>query len=237
METDILESIGFSKEESQIYIVLLKEGKSKALQISKITDIERTQTYRILESMIKKGFITYKDENRIKTFTAINPEMLLLELKEKEKRLKEYLPTLNILSNKKINEPTVEIYKGLNGIKNLARETLKNKQDYDLLCTKIPGSNLNYFLDYFMKAIEKANIKERILIEEDTIIDFKSKNTKIKYLPKTLEYKTTTAITKDKIALIIWYDPFLAIVIKDKNIAKTYQSYFELLWSTAKNKT
>jgi hypothetical protein len=93
---------------------------------------------------------------------------------------------------------------------------------------------LNCFLEYFIREFEKTKIKEEILAEKGIKIQYKSKNTTIRYLPNNLECKITTGITKDKIVLIICYEQFPAIVIKGENVARTHKSYFELLWKTAK---
>lgn len=234
METAILEELGLNKKEAEIYINLLIEGSSTATKISRSTKIERTLVYRILEKLIDRGIVNYKIENKVKKFNAVNPERLLIELKEKEKRLKSYLLKLKGITKQKEKEPNIEIYKGLNGIRGLARETLRLKQDYDVISTEIKSQSMHYFFELFMKEIEKADIHERVLVTEGMKITFKSKNTRIRYLPKGYKYKTTTGISGDNVALILWSEPFLTVVIKDKNLADTYRSYFEILWKMAK---
>lgn len=49
-----LEKIGLNKKEIDIYIVLVKNGKLVANDISKITDINRTTVYTVLRELLKK---------------------------------------------------------------------------------------------------------------------------------------------------------------------------------------
>tara|TARA_Y100000296_G_scaffold84834_1_gene119224 strand:+ start:10164 stop:10352 length:189 start_codon:yes stop_codon:yes gene_type:complete len=53
----VLESIGFSKNEISIYLDLIRIGKSFAGDISKRTEIHRSNTYDILEKLLEKGIV------------------------------------------------------------------------------------------------------------------------------------------------------------------------------------
>ncbi len=98
MDMKILEEIGFEENESKIYIALMRLGPSTASAISKETKIERTLVYRTAERLVEKGLLNFFTENKIKKFRAAKPENMLIELKEKEERLKKFIPELKKIS-------------------------------------------------------------------------------------------------------------------------------------------
>ncbi len=50
-------NIGLSKHETEVYIYLTKEKDQTASKIAEKTNINRSVTYRILESLINKGLV------------------------------------------------------------------------------------------------------------------------------------------------------------------------------------
>lgn len=80
--------------EVKVWTALLSRGTSTAGELSSISDVPRSRTYDILESLEKKGFIVMKLGKPIK-FIALKPEEviervkknLIVNAKEKSKRL------------------------------------------------------------------------------------------------------------------------------------------------------
>ncbi len=234
METAVFEKLGLEKAEAQAYLALLKCGLSSATAISRETKIERTRVYRIIEKLIDKGLASFIVENKVRKFRAIEPERLLLELKEKERELKSYLPELKELGRMKRREPKIEIYRGENGVRSLSRSLLSFRKNYDVIAGKgVPG--MQEFFELFMEALEEAGIHERVLAMEGMDIA-KSKNTEVRYLPKNHEYESTIGVCGSKVGIILWSKPFLAIAIEDQSLGKTFRSYFELLWNNVARK-
>ena len=100
--------------EVKVWTALLSRGTSTAGELSNISDVPRSRTYDILESLEKKGFIVMKLGKPIK-FVALKPEEvvervkknLMKSAKEKTERLEklkgdEVLEELNTLFNKGI---------------------------------------------------------------------------------------------------------------------------------------
>lgn len=82
--------------EAKVWTALLSRGVSTAGELSNISDVPRSRTYDILESLEKKGFIVMKLGKPIK-FMALKPEEviervkknLVVEAHEKSKRLEQ----------------------------------------------------------------------------------------------------------------------------------------------------
>jgi len=106
---EVLKEIGLNEDESKVYVALLKEGSSLASNISKSTKINRSHTYKILDELIEKGFVSYAIKNNTRYYNPISPEKILDLIREKEFKLKEELPKLINLFNPIKNKPVVEI--------------------------------------------------------------------------------------------------------------------------------
>src|SRR3990170_3895643 len=84
----------FDLYEVKVWTALLSRGVSTAGELSSISDVPRSRTYDILESLEKKGFIVMKLGKPIK-FVALKPgevvervkKNLLVDAKERSKRL------------------------------------------------------------------------------------------------------------------------------------------------------
>ena len=90
--------------EVKVWTALLSRGTSTAGELSSISDVPRSRTYDILESLEKKGFIVMKLGKPIK-FVALKPEEviervkknLIVAAKDKSKRLER----LNLITRRK----------------------------------------------------------------------------------------------------------------------------------------
>src|SRR3989338_1404061 len=106
--------------EVKVWTALLSRGTSTAGELSNISDVPRSRTYDILESLEKKGFIIMKLGKPIK-FVALKPgevvervkKNLMVDAKEKTRRLEtlhgdDVLDELNSLFTKgvKFVEPS-----------------------------------------------------------------------------------------------------------------------------------
>lgn len=156
--------------EVKVWTALLSRGTSTAGELSSISDVPRSRTYDILESLEKKGFIIMKIGKPIK-FVALKPEEvvervkknLILNAKEKSKRLE-------TLKNDEVLEELTFLFK--DGIKFIDHTelsgALKGRQNIyghlDMLVREAEKSivlvttadGLNRKLEVLLPSLEKA---------------------------------------------------------------------------------
>ena len=70
MDKSILIKIGFSKGEIEIYLALLRLGKSTVTRLTKETGIHRTYIYDIAEKLRERGLVSQIIEQSKKYFQA-----------------------------------------------------------------------------------------------------------------------------------------------------------------------
>jgi predicted transcriptional regulator len=112
--------LGLSKTEAEIYLALLEHNKLTPARISRITGINRSTVYAAALELVKKGVITEDLSGKTKYLLASEPENLLteveknmLELKKKEKLIKEIIPNLELLpKSKNYSIPKIQFIEG-----------------------------------------------------------------------------------------------------------------------------
>ncbi|VVB80321.1 Putative HTH-type transcriptional regulator TrmBL2 [uncultured archaeon] len=166
--------------EVKVWTALLSRRQSTAGELSSISDVPRSRTYDILESLEKKGFIVMKLGKPIK-FVALKPEEvvervkknLVVEAKEKSKRLEtlkgdEVLDELNSLFSDgvKFVEPT-DLSGALRGRQNLYNHLdmlVREAEETITIVTSADG--LSRKMEVLMPSLDKAKkrgVKIRIV--------------------------------------------------------------------------
>ncbi|MAG07471.1 hypothetical protein CMI46_01495 [Candidatus Pacearchaeota archaeon] len=132
--------------EVRVWTALLSRGVSTAGELSNISDVPRSRTYDILESLEKKGFIVMKLGKPIK-FVALKPE----EVIERVKR--------NLVVNTKEKTERLETLKGdevLQELGTLFTQGIKFVEPSDLSGSLRGRNNLYNHLDMLVNGAEKS---------------------------------------------------------------------------------
>ncbi len=240
METDIFHQLGLDEREIKLYTELLKIGPCKAGTISKETVIDRSVTYKLLYRLIDKGFVSFVIRENRKYFQATDPEKLLDVFKEREDRLKEVIPSLQLLKRKVFEETQVEVYKGKEGFKTVMNDLLKQKKDlYGIGYTAKGPEIVKYWYEQWNQRRIKQKIHRIYLISPETAKKEVTKRplTTIKIMPEGFISPSSTIIYGTNLAIFFpEKDDFTGIIIRSKRIAKAYKSFFDTLWKLSKSK-
>jgi len=156
--------------EVKVWTALLSRGTSTAGELSSISDVPRSRTYDILESLEKKGFIVMKLGKPIK-FVALKPQEvvervkknLMVKAKERTQRLEklkgdEVLGELDTLFTKGIKfvEPS-DLSGSLKGRQNLYNHLDMMVRDAEKTITIVTtAEGLNRKLEVLLPSLEKV---------------------------------------------------------------------------------
>ncbi|MBI3032895.1 hypothetical protein HYY69_05440 [Candidatus Woesearchaeota archaeon] len=231
-----LQRLGFNANEAKIYLALIDLGEAQAGLISKTAQINRTTTYDALERLIQRGLVKYVIQANRKVFQPVPPNKLLDKIKEQENIAEEILPELEVRFKQRKEGEESAIYKGRKGIKSILVDILKYKE---YVCFGSSGKFLELMKhDFiqFQKQKKQNKIKARVIFgqsakhSESVAVAY----SQFRYIPDKFSSPTTTFIYGKYIAIILWSETPMATVIKSKEIAYSYNNYFNLLWKTAK---
>lgn len=247
METETLEKIGLTKNESIVYSTLVKLGTVKTAEILKQSGLNSGRIYDTLESLKHKGLISESNINGVKHFTASPPGQLrdyfqqrLNELKQEEPIIEEAIPQLDLLRNTSLGESRAVVYTGLRGLKTAVDEAFekveKGEEILAMGVTSLKDEKINRFwINWSPKRLNKK-IEAKHLFSEpsDLYREFKKmKYTKAKIL--TGITPVTIDIFGTKTVLIMNYkDPISCILIQDENSVQSFRQFFYQLWKIAK---
>jgi len=245
--------------EVKVWTALLSRGTSTAGELSSISDVPRSRTYDILESLEKKGFIVMKLGKPIK-FVALKPgevvervkKNLMRHAKERTQRLEklngdEVLEELNMLFNKGIKfvEPS-DLSGSLKGRQNLYNHLDMMVRDAEKTITIVTTSEgLNRKLEALMYSLEKCK-KRGVKIRIAAPIN--SNNLKVaKELKKVAEVRNMQNMTarfmvidsKQLMFMLLDDEKFhpnydIGIWINTEFFASALEQLFELAWKEMK---
>jgi sugar-specific transcriptional regulator TrmB len=245
--------------EVKVWTALLSRRQSTAGELSSISDVPRSRTYDILESLEKKGFIVMKLGKPIK-FVALKPEEvvervkknLVIEAKEKSKRLEtlkgdEVLGELNSLFSEgvKFVEPT-DMSGALRGRQNLYNHLdmlVREAEETITIVTTADG--LNRKMEVLMPSLDKAK-KRGVKIR--VVAPINSSNIKVaKELAKVAEVRDGVnlkgrfvIVDAEQILFMLLNDDTvhpnydLGVWINTEFFAQALEQLFEIAWNQFK---
>jgi len=230
---DNLQKTGLPKNEATIYLELLKQGELSANHLAKKIGMDRTLTYTVLNNLIEKGLVSYTKKQNKKFFMAENPKHLLNPIKKQETLIKNLIPELSKIKKQKDSGYEINVYEGKDGFRTMIRKIKENKKYCSFGATGRAYDQL-YEISAIAKEIDKKGFSSRTIAHPKNrnhpMTQFK--NQKFRFLE--IESEATTMITGEYVSIHLLKHKPLLIVIKNKDIAKTYQDHFEFLWKIAK---
>lgn len=233
---DELQELGLTKREAEAYLALINFNETTATELSKVTKEHRTNIYDSLNGLIKKGLVAYNIKNNVKHYFISDPNKLLDYIKDKERVAKSILPELNSKINFIEQKPVVEVYEGKEGFKSILMKILKEgKIIYGIGASEKWKNKFPIKLEQYMRERKRRHISAKLLYVKGTKV-IKNKLNEIRFLPTELFQPSTIAIFGDYVAVFMWTEPMVATLTKSKQLAASFQKYFEVLWKVSKKR-
>ncbi len=121
--TSLLETFSLSHHEQETYLLLLKYPWSTVLTISKKSSIKRSSLYRVIDSLMIKGLVEMKVDDKTTYYKAADPsvfESLVTRQEQKaldmRKSLSNLVSQLTLLTQIDPSSTGVHFYRGAKGI-------------------------------------------------------------------------------------------------------------------------
>ncbi len=87
MSKQILEKLGFSDKESEVYLTLLQHGTMTPAEVAKLTGISRPTVYSVSKELVKKGVVIEDLGGVSRSLIAKHPEDLAILVNREQKAL------------------------------------------------------------------------------------------------------------------------------------------------------
>jgi len=240
-----LEEFGLTKNEISIYLFLLKRGSNTTGPIIKETGVANSRVYESLNSLIKKGLVSYNIQKNSKYFNAEDPKKLLEREEERKKKIELLIPDLLKIKSKESKSTVSAIYEGYEGFKTAFKKIIGDcsvggtinilgfsEQQHASESLKTFLSNLN------LKSVNKKQ-KLRFILDQGSKEwqrkdREKIKTNEVRYMPKGYISPAAIDIFDDYVYFFVWEEKPYVFMIKNKKVADSFQHYFDFLWGIAK---
>ncbi len=251
MDIADLEKLGFTKNESTVYLALLTLGSVSVSPIIEKTKLHRNIVYDNLARLIEKGLAAFVIKANRKYFEAASPDFIKTMLEKQEKELKDrielskkVLPDIEKL--RKIGQEKQEavIYKGIKGVMSALEEFLKIKQEiYVLGASAQLVERVKYFYKYYFPRWHKIRTENKIplkiLFSEDNRergkeVKSTARLAEVKFIPKEFAFPMSAVFSKNYSLIITWSDEPVGFMIRSQDVANSMRAYFNILWGIAK---
>jgi len=248
MDLQSLIDFGMTKTEARIYIGLVKLGQTQIGLIIKHTSLHRGTVYNSVNSLMKKGFVSFIDKNGIRYYTNSGEKIFENLIEERKSKLEENKKQIDNLFEdlskiKQDENQEVQVFYGTESFKTLFleiyNECKKNKIEYFFQGRggEMQDAIGEGFYKYTQQLKKKMKIKCRVILDTENI-----HHSYHKYVTGNLRYLSTKVFSPvnywiygDTILLVIFQaNPLTTIRIKSKYLADSFKNYFEQLWGLSR---
>ncbi len=237
MDTASLESIGLTRNQSLVYLSLLKLGLTTAQNIIKESGLHRVIVYDGLEKLQEFGLVSSIVKDYRRYFQAAKPKKLLDFLDEKREVIDKIIPELESIEGLKKEEINAAIYKGKEGIKTIHSEMLREGKDIYVLGAKGKiFKELPYFIPNFERERIRKKMKFILIYDKKEFKDYEENIVKRSFykgrtLPPNFDSDSVVNIFGDKVAIVLWDERYpTGFMIENKKVADSFMKWFNFIY-------
>jgi len=241
-----LSQVGFTKNESQVYLALLELGKGTVSQITRKAGINRTTGYEVLSNLISKGLVSISGKKPKQEYVSESPDNLQIYFEDQLKKNQEYTNTVaNLVPQLKTihsisDRPQVRFYEGKEGLMHAYEDTLTSHESIRAYASVEDTQHTlpDYFPKYYKRRAKKG-IKIRAIFpktpEALELVKHDEEEIRETALVPADKYQFSPEINiyDNKVMIASWKEK-LGIIIESKEIADAMKTIYELAWAEAK---
>lgn len=249
---DILEKSGLSEKEAKLYELLLTHGQMGVHDLVKYEPtLKRTSMYAVLYAIRDHNLIAQTIKGKKIQFKVTDPAYIKSFIHDQQSSLTQadnlidaVLPDLSNLLKLTTEKPIVRVYEGIEGIKTIYDDTLKEGKE---ICSFLGlyeshPQILRWLRDHYVKKRVSKKIFAKVLLAVSSDRETES------YVERGgEEFRETRIISKEKFPARLEFQVYghkvsfanhniknapVGIIIENKYIADTMRSLFNLGWDS-----
>lgn len=249
----ILNRIGLTKNEVDVYLILLKHTQQTAAEIARLLNMDKSSCYRAVDALVAKGLLIATPKKRGTTHVAVSPEVLkeiynqkLSEFKQQESELDRFVAKL-LKQDESKRSTFIKVETGIEAIRNGMDQNLEAAKKSTKMIKEFYRLSFPYFQDKdhikWVNEFLKRRLAAGVSIRQ--IVDFAGVNTfapimktdkkllkEIHLMPSELKGLYGVRMSGD-ITHIISFDKqqnYIDITIKDTYVTLLMNSLFDFMW-------
>lgn len=244
----MLQQLGLSDEEAELYLAMLEMGGGYASLLAKKVTRKRSSSYHTLGRLVEKGLANRTSKGKFSFFTPAEPEQLIRIARDRLEAAEKALPELRSIQNTLANKPKVKFYERASGIEEIFEETLQAEGEIlgytnlSLLIELLPGFFRRYTRERLRRGIKVRYLSPRPESGIDLVEEFLTERGNPDLLeilfinPEQFPFENEFAIYGDKVAVMsLSKREQIALLIESKTVSTTMKAVFDLAWIGASN--
>lgn len=242
-----LQTIGLSKNEANLYELLLKLGEVPIWKIQQEADLKRPTLYLTLKNLGKKGLVAKRDFEKKIHFRPESPTKLIAlaeeqynQLDRARKDIQAILPQLTSSYITAVEKPVLRIYEGVSGLKEIYEDLLATgKSVYSVLQTaEVDPVLYKWLTTTFVRKRVKLGIHAKVIVASGKWSDVYEKLNE-KELRETIRVDSNKfpiqhelVIYGNKVGFVNYKkdESLIGILITHPKISQTMKAFFDLAW-------
>ena len=166
MDKKILENLGMTAVEIEVYLAIIDLGSCLAGEITRKTGIHRRTVYDAIERLVEKGIISYIKTNNRKYFEAYPPKKLLEIVREKESLINSAIPELQKRFEFSKEKKETLFFRGKQALKTIFDDQIEEGKEVLVIASTIEVNKiLEYYFPKFNLQRKEKNISDVFIIE------------------------------------------------------------------------
>lgn len=250
MYSETLQELGLAKNESFIYVTLVKGGGMGVSKIALKSGVHRRNVYDSMQRLLEKGLVYEEIGDRENLYFAVDPTKLIEIIEEKRSKVELLLPELIKAFHGSSSEQSVSVFRGLDAAKNCLLHMEREGKEIFLY-----GANggslspkLNHVFSRLKKDLQQKKIPVNVLYrreaykEDKTIVGHFGTTSKCRILPKEYEDRSSFNVFGEYVYFQSGQYSARAFdekseltffVIKSKGIAEMMKNLFYIAWEAS----
>ncbi|MBL8029697.1 MAG: hypothetical protein JNN11_00400 [Candidatus Doudnabacteria bacterium] len=242
MNSKILENLGLSKTESQIYLAALELGESLHKQLAEKAGIKRPTLYEVIPKLFEKGLISKSIKGKRQFLVPEDPQKFLEAKKLELEALQNQIPLLQSLMLTAKSRPKISLYEGIEGIKKVYQDHIEQGEPILEIVgiEKIQPEISKYIKKDYIWARVRKKIPLKMLISGPKtagIFKMKSDTHELREV-KNVEEKFFSMplginIYGNNVSFAVYREDSepVGVIIRSKEISAGLQSIFNFIWN------
>lgn len=246
-QIEALNDLGLTRTQALLYLTSLKHGTLSALELSRLTQINRQKIYEDAEKLIQMGLYDITRKQRRKYIAALPTRLLsvgrknIAAIEETLAKLSKIIPSFEALTIPSKNSVTVRYYEGLDKLDEAYENELEAAKNTEVLSFAGLIDHVFEFFpekywDVWNKKFVKQKSKSRMLVHNSEIARDTSRHDK-EYHRETRHLKhfplKVNIDVFNNVVLVVSYNDEFGVWLESSVLAESYRIMFNAFWELA----
>lgn len=243
---DELVRLGVEPKAASLYLAVLEMHEPTVAEAAKVTNVNRTTAYDLVNYLVQRGMVQLVDSQRTKSrantkvIRPQNPDKLMTDWLESKILLDKIVPELQALHARSGPFPRTKYLEGVEGLRHALFETLTWDSELSAIMSMDDLHNVigKPTMDDYIYERCKRRTSLRVVRshEKDTSEGWHSSAAEFRharYAPDAYVYTMTTFIGADKVVMLSSKNENFALKIESSEYAEMQRNLFEILWASS----